>query len=150
METIALRFSENFAPSEGTILAHNKIIETNGYVWYGKLGNKISKDIKDKMLKQKSPKILLIQSGGLNRYWATISDIAFDTPADIENIPSYYRDKADDFKTWFKVTTFEHAPKNVMSNCIVASSKKSLSEASKYSMSPYFKIIVEDTEKSHV
>ena len=27
METIALRFSENFAPSEGTILAHNKIIE---------------------------------------------------------------------------------------------------------------------------
>lgn len=144
METIALRFSENFAPSEGTILAHNKIIETNGYVWYGKLGSKISKDMKDKILKQKYPKILLIHSGGLDRYWASIEDVLFECPTDIENIPSYYRSERVKFKTWFKISKFEEAPKDILSKCFVESSKQSLSLASKHSMSPYFKIVVED------
>ena len=42
MKTIALRFSDNFAPLDGTIAEHKKMIELNGYVWYGKLGLKVS------------------------------------------------------------------------------------------------------------
>ena len=34
MNTIALRFAENFAPEEGTIDAHKKLIHEDGYVWY--------------------------------------------------------------------------------------------------------------------
>ena len=43
-------------------------------------------------------------------------------------------------KTWFKVVSFEVAPKGVMAQCAVVSSGSQLSEASKHSMSPYFKI----------
>lgn len=144
MKTIALRFSENFAPSEGTIKAHQDIIDSNGYVWYGKLGNKISNDTKCNILKEHDSKILLIHSGKFDRYWASIKDVLFECPTDIENIPSYYRSERTKFKTWFKVSKFEEAPKDILSKCFVESSKQSLSLASKHSMSPYFKIVVED------
>ena len=42
MKTIALRFSNNFAPEAGTIAEHQKIIDEIGYVWYGKLGTTVS------------------------------------------------------------------------------------------------------------
>ena len=37
--TIALRFADTFAPSIGTIQAHQEMIDKNGHVWYGKLGS---------------------------------------------------------------------------------------------------------------
>lgn len=144
MKTIALRFSENFAPSEGTIKAHQDIIDSNGYVWYGKLGTKVSNEAKNNILKENDSKILLIHSGKIDRYWALIEDISFECPTDIDNIPSYYRSDRAKFKTWFKVLSFEKAPKDILSNCIVESSKQSLSNVSKFSMSPYFKIIIDD------
>jgi hypothetical protein len=140
MRTIALRYSENFAPDAGTISAHRDIIESNGYVWYGKLGAKISTEAKNSILTEDSPKILLIHSGKIDRYWAYVKEILFECPEDIENIPSYYRDNRIKFKTWFKVTRFEKASNDVLSKCIVASSKQPLSLVSKHSLSPYFKI----------
>ena len=48
MRTIALRFSNNFAPEIGTIAAHEEVIKKKGYVWYGKLGCRVSKkSVKD-------------------------------------------------------------------------------------------------------
>ena len=38
MKTIALRFGETFSPEGGTIKAHQEVIDSCGYVWYGKLG----------------------------------------------------------------------------------------------------------------
>lgn len=80
MKTIALRYSENFAPIEGTILAHQNLIDLNGYVWYGKLGTPISAKIAQEILKNEDPKILLIHSGKQDRYWAHISEISRDLP----------------------------------------------------------------------
>lgn len=139
MKTIALRFSENFAPECGTIKAHEELIIKNGFVWYGKLGNKISANISETIINNNVSRILLINSGKQNRYWAYISEISYEVP-DIEFIPEYYRYNTDKFKTWFKVERFEEAPKDIMQNCYVTSSKAVLSEASKHSMSPYFKI----------
>ena len=42
MRTVALRFAENFAPDEGTIAAHEAVIEQLGFVWYGKMGAAVS------------------------------------------------------------------------------------------------------------
>ena len=41
MKTIALRYSDNYAPEEGMLYHHKQIIEKYGYVWYGKFGNRI-------------------------------------------------------------------------------------------------------------
>lgn len=137
MYSIALRFTDNFAPIEGTIKAHEEIINKKGCVWYGKLGHPVSDKIICSVLDQDDPKILLILSGGNKRYWAYISDIKKERPSD-DAFPSYYQSRVEDFKTWFCVNRFEHADKNVMSKWRVVSSKAKLSDTSKHSMSPYF------------
>lgn len=143
MKTVALRFSDNFAPDEGTILAHDEVISQYGYVWYGKLGSSVSRKVIDDIFKNDEPKILLIHSGRADRYWAYIEKIQHEMP-NKKQIPSYYRENAGIFKTWFKVVRFENAPNNVLSRCKVASSNRPLSEVSKSSMSPYFIINVEE------
>lgn len=147
MRTVALRFAENFAPECGTIAAHNDVIEEFGSVWYGKLGSAVSAKVASSIFEEADPVILLIHSGGQERYWAHIKSIRRDVP-DMSLIPSYYRDNASKFGCWFEVTRFERAASNVMSRCVVASSKKPLTTASRHSMSPYF--IIDYTEDSGI
>lgn len=139
MNTIALRFSDNYAPEEGTINLHQEIINSNGYVWYGKYGCSISSKTIKEILDLKTPKILLINSGGIKRYWAYISDIQ-KTIDEQDLVPKYYRDNIKDIKCWLKIIRIEPADTKVMSKCFVQSSGQQLSLASKYSMNPYFKI----------
>ncbi len=139
MKTIALRFGEHFAPPCGTISAHQEIIDKLGYVWYGKFGTRVSSAICNEILKNDSPCILLINSGKADRYWAYIESISNECPQEGTS-PSYYRDRVDKINTWFKIVSFEKAKNDVMSKCIVTSSGNTLSEASKHSMSPYFKV----------
>lgn len=70
MKTIALRFSNKFAPECGTIEAHNAMLREKEYVCYGKLGNKIAASVFEEILGNEEPWTLLIHSGATNRYWA--------------------------------------------------------------------------------
>lgn len=142
MKTIALRFGETFSPRCGTIEAHQQVIKKYGYVWYGKLGSSISDSKLDLMKNEKTKKILLIHSGGIDRYWAYYDEISKEKPKN--HYPRYYSDMADKFKVWFKITRIESAPKDIMSKCTVVSSKSVLSVASKYSMNPCFFIECEE------
>ena len=146
MKTIALRFGEHFSPECGTIAAHQLIIDELGYVWYGKMGSNISVKVRNEIMKSDNPKILLIRSGKLERYWAYISDISNEKPNE-NAIPKYYRDKAIKFKTWFKVNRFEMAEKDVLSNYVVASSGVLVGNVSKHSMSPYYIIEGSDNDE---
>lgn len=143
MKTVALRFSDKFAPDEGTIKAHEDVIQEMGYVWYGKLGLPLSRKAIEYIKDNPDPKVLLIHSGKTARYWAHISEIIKEEPA-IDGIPQYYRDIREKFKTWFKVEYFDQAPKDIMGRCKVISSGATLGEVSKHSMSPYFIIEVEE------
>ena len=137
MRTIALRFGEHFSPKEGTIAEHQKLIEQYGFVWYGKMGSSVNDHTVKSILNNDNPMILLIRSGKTERYWATVTEIKHELPQ-IELIPEYYRDIAKTVKTWFKISCFQLAEKDVMSRCVIVSSGKSLSEVSRHSMSPYF------------
>jgi len=137
MKTIALRFGEQYAPPCGTIKAHQEIIDKLGYVWYGKFGIKVSSSICDEILKNEKPRILLINSGRAERYWAYIEMISNECPQEGTS-PGYYGNRYDRIKTWFKISRFERAQNDVMGKCIVTSSGSTLSEASRHSMSPYF------------
>ena len=145
MKTIALRFSDNYAPKEGMIYHHNKMLLENGFVWYGKFGNNISSKVVNELLELPVKKILLIKSGGQERYWAYFETIQKDIPP-LELIPNYYRNDTDRIKCWFKITKFERAESNVMSKCNIFSTGQILSLASKYSMSPYFIINYSEEE----
>ena len=145
MKTIALRFGEHFSPDCGTIATHQQLIDKLGYVWYGKMGNPVAARIVEELKDQEDTKILLINSGKPDRYWAHIAEIIKETPPE-EGIPEYYRNMSEKFKTWFKVTQFEQAPRDIMSKCFVASSGNALGEVSKHSMSPYFIIEYKEDE----
>ena len=149
MKSVALRFSEKFAPPEGTIAAHNALIKQSNLVWYGKLGTALSNKTVEMILDCSTPRILLIHSGKSNRYWAYIDKAQRETPI-LSEIPHYYRHMAGDFGFWFRVLRFEKAENDVMQKCIVSSSGEQLTYASKSSMSPYFIIDapdIKDTEK---
>lgn len=137
MRTISLRYTDKFAPKNGTIQAHQNILDDKGYVWYGKMGTPISAKVGEMILQNDDPRFLLIHSGYAERYWIHIDDISREKPAD-DDFPAYYREIADRFKTWFRVVKIESADKNVIGKCKVASSGTPLSEASRHSMSPYF------------
>lgn len=143
MRTIALRFADNFAPAEGTISAHEAVIEKRGFAFYGKKGARISEKARNMVLANDEPRILLIHSGAAARYWAFISDIQYTQPL-YNEFPDYYAGIASSFKTWFKIVRFEKADKDVMTKSIVLSSQNLLSDASKYSMSPYYMIEVKE------
>ena len=147
MKTIALRFADGFAPSDGTIAEHRKCIAKNGHVWYGKLGNAVSDKVCKELLENEKPRILLIHSGKSFRYWAYIDRVIKETPPLFE-IPEYYRNRVDSFKTWFRVLRIEEADKKVMAYCTVASSGAPLSTASRSSMSPYFIVNYEDNDNN--
>lgn len=146
MTTIALRFSDSFAPDGGTIEEHLKIIRLHSYAWFGKMGTPIAKHVMQALMNNEDKKFLLINSGKADRYWVYFSDIQRTTP-ESEKIPEYYRFRADDFHTWFKITKIEKAPKNILSQCHVKSSGAPLSSVSRHSMSPYFIIETEEEEK---
>ena len=139
MKTIALRFSDNYAPEEGMIYLHQELIDKYGYVWYGKFGNRISREIINNLLKTDDPKILLIKSGSIERYWLHFSSYQEDMP-ELDKIPQYYRENCEGIRCWFKVTKFEKTERDILSKCFVLSSGDCLSNASKHSMNPYFKI----------
>ena len=137
MRTIALRFADKFAPEEGTIKAHQRVIEMYGFVWYGKMGNAVSQTILKELTANEKSRILLIHSGKPDRYWAYI-DVAQREQPDRQYIPEYYRENAANFRSWFRVTRFETAPGDILAQCIVPSSGNTLSYTSKHSMSPFY------------
>lgn len=140
MRTIALRFSDNFAPKSGTIAEHEKIIAKEGFVWYGKLGNKISSKIFASILANGPVKILMIKTGSQERYWATLEDVSYEKQ-DIH--PDYYEQEAAQMNTWLKIIKFEPADENILERCIIPSTGNKLSEIYKRSMGSYFNIEVE-------
>ena len=65
--TVALRFADTFAPSEGTIQAHQNMIDKQGFGWYGKLGAAVSSKVANLIMENENPRILLIHSGKAGR-----------------------------------------------------------------------------------
>lgn len=146
INAIALRYSEKFAPPEGTIQAHLNVISKHGFVWYGKMGKTIGDKAVNSLLKNGKPRILLIDSGKTQRYWATVTEVKKEIPTD-GIYPDYYKKDIDNFTIWFKLAEIQSAPNDILSRCTVASSGAILSLASKYSMSSFFMINVEEENK---
>ncbi len=137
MKTISLRYTDKFAPNNGTISEHRKLLAKKGYVWYGKMGAPVSDKVSAMMMCNSNPRLLLIHSGSTERYWLYVDSISREIPPK-EEYPAYYHNMAKHCKTWFRICAIEQAERNVMGQCKVISSGAPLSEVSRHSMSPYF------------
>ena len=91
-----------------------------------------------------SLKTIFITSIGKTHTYIIFIDEVSETP-ELNAVPEYYRLDANRFKTWFKITRFEKADKDIMSKCFVVSSHSLLTQVSMYSMSPYYFIEIDDS-----
>lgn len=137
VKTIVLRFSDNFAPKSGTIAEHEKIINRSGFVWYGKLGNRISPKVFESILNNGPAKILMIKASSSERYWATLEEVSYERQS---LHPEYYGFETTRMNTWLKITKFETAESDILEKCIILSTGNKLSDIYKKSMGSYFNV----------
>lgn len=137
MKTIAIRFSDNFAPKEGTIAAHESLIKSNGYVWYGKMGShRMSPHVIEEVMKNGEATILLIHTQSRIHYLAKVKEIKEKCP-EPSLIPSYYRDRLSDFANWFKIVSFEPVGEETLKE-FYTSGGNTIFDIYKKSMGSYF------------
>lgn len=134
--TVAMRFTDNLTDL-GTIKEHENLIRKYGFSWYGKFGLPLSNKICSEVLEETPSKVLLINSGSSERYWAYVTDISRDPPL-AKFVPGYYHHLMGKVRCWLKVIRFQKAPRDIMTRCIVVSSGRILSDSSKCSLSPFF------------
>lgn len=136
MRTICLRFSDAYAPEQGTIKLHQDVIKKSGFVWYGKTSNKISKKYLEEILANGPAKILLLKAGGTERYWATMEEFSY---SEQKEHPSYYQNYLSNISTWIKISKIERAPDDIADKCLTSTGKV-LSSILKKTFGAYFVI----------
>ncbi|MDD5792673.1 MAG: hypothetical protein PUD22_08830 [Erysipelotrichaceae bacterium] len=119
---------------------HKKIIEKNGYCWFGKVGKqKPSKKFCDIVLKNERPMIFL--HSAKKCYICDVENIVFEKPDD-NAYPEYYNDilydKGNYPSAYFKIRSCYEIEKAVLSNFIVSSSRNLLPSSLHSSMNSIF------------
>lgn len=119
---------------------HKKIIDKNGYCWFGKVGKqKPSKKLCDIVLNNERPMIFL--HSAKKSFICDVETIVFDKPDD--NVyPPYYNDilfdKNNYPSAYFKIKSCYEIEKNVLDNFIVSSSRNFLPSSLHSSMNSIF------------
>ncbi len=75
---LLLRFLDRLLDNSGTIEEHQKVIEREGAVWFGKMGQPISQNAIDKLNKQVEdniPTFIYLVKGNRRKPTAYISDL---------------------------------------------------------------------------
>lgn len=127
LKTIILRFRDLFGAD--TICEHNKIIESNGYVWWGwwaKPQEKVPFNefslLKQTCNEPNGLKIMLFDSGNKCLYEACCTDIYYCNGDRIKskepsNTPTYYA--ASDYMAWFKFVSISERIPGTDANAIL-------------------------------
>lgn len=137
MKTAVFRFTDNYAPKEGTVKLHEDVIKSKKYVWYGVFGIGLSDKNINIILDNPEKKVLLVKSKTMECYWCNIENVTKDKP-DLEYIPSYYRNDTSRVKTWLKISKIEKIDSSILDKCTVLSTQKKLKDSINKGMSSYF------------
>lgn len=141
MNTIVLRFSDSFAPKDGTLAEHEKLIQEYGYVWWGKRGPRISQKVAKNIICDGVGKVLLVRGGTKEKYWATVTEISDGCPQK-SRIPEYYRGDVAFYGSFLKITKIERAQDDVLEHLFVSTTGAKMSDIINKAMASYF--IVEE------
>ena len=136
-ERLLLRFGEHLAPPEGTIAAHQGVIEKVGYVWYGKLGQPLLRARVEAIVRSainSSPGALILASSDKKSrrfYEASVAEVVWVAPGEREHrcIPAYMLGRIDGASAWFKITRLREMGTPDVSALVVASSGQRIREA---------------------
>ena len=144
---LLIRFSDRLLKDTATIPEHQKVIEQEGSVWFGKMGQRISQDAIDALNKQvedKIPTYIYLVKGNRRKPSAFISELiiaSISVPAKEHYlIPAYYRelDIVRFIKFWVKVKNIHEIELGDLNRMSVASSVYPLQETLIKSSSGHF------------
>ena len=137
MKTIVLRFSDSFAPKEGTLAEHQKMITSFGFVWWGKRGPRISQKVVKETISDGKGKVLLVRGGTKEKYWATVEEISDGCPQK-SMVPEYYRGDIAFYGSFLKITKIERAEEDVLEHLYVCTTGARMSDIINRAMASYF------------
>ncbi|MDY6846396.1 MAG: hypothetical protein SVP52_04610 [Chloroflexota bacterium] len=144
---LLIRFSDRLLENRGTIEEHQKVIEKEGAVWFGKMGQPISQNAIDKLNKQVEdniPTFIYLVKGNRRKPTTFISDLVFASKSkpeeEMDLIPPYYNEiEIIQFvKFWAKVTNLHEIDLKDLTKMGVASSVYPLLETLVKSSSGHF------------
>ena len=103
---------------------HKALIDKNGYCWYGKLGNATSEQIVSSIKGADNPAIILYTKGKL--FLCDFVEMTTSRPS--SGYPAYYDKEYIYPSCFFKLTSIDEAPLDILGYLIVRSSGRILSD----------------------
>jgi hypothetical protein len=129
---------------------HKTLLNKNGFVWFGKIGNKPTDRALEKMIQDKSNYILLKDPS--KAYICTFETYQYDMPTD--GFPAYYSTEIlpnRKFSIWFKLLYItEVTDLSVLNDIVLKSSRSPILETARKSMASHFytvtkrEVVIED------
>lgn len=120
------------------ILEHKNLLIKNGFVWFGKIGNKPTDKALKKMIAENTNYILLKEP--VKAYICTFETYQHDQP--LEGFPSYYTTEIlpnRKFSIWFKILSIKEVKNlNVLNDVVLKSSRSPVLETVRRSMASHF------------
>jgi len=144
---LLIRFSDRLLENRETIEEHQKVIEREGAVWFGKMGQPVAQHAIDKLNKQVEDNIstfIYLVKGNRRKPNAYVSNLVLASKTILEAemglIPPYYKELEiiQFIKFWAKVTNLQKIDLKDLTKMRVASSVYPLLETLVKSSSGHF------------
>ncbi len=119
---LVLRYSLSY--KKNIIDLHKELIEKQGFVWYGKLGNETSQKIIAEIFAAKNPALLLFKKD--KAFLCGVEEITGNKPQ--SGYPKYYDDEYICPGCYYKLTSIDEVEVDIINELIVRSSKRLLSD----------------------
>ena len=152
---LVVRFSDTMFGVGNVVARHNEVIETQGAVWFGKLGQTISQtrvDALNNQIEKGIPTFLYLVKGNRKKstaYRTTLLQVSKEKPEDTTSIPAYYveKDLLKYMKAWMKIGQIDSIDMVEMDGLRAISSVYPITETLAKSSSGYF--LVRKSNKSY-
>lgn len=122
------------------IYEHNQLLRDNGYVWFGKLGQRPTDNRLSELLHKYEEGILILKNRD-KLFLCTFTDFRSDRPLSNEYPPYYDIEILNNqaFSVWLKLTSIKRIKdKAILDNVVVKSSRQPILDSMSRSMCSYF------------
>lgn len=143
---LMIRFSDTLYSVGDVVSKHNAVVESCGYVWFGKIGTTISQnrmDIINKQIDTGIPTYLYLAKGNRKKlifYRATLLKISKEFADKKKYVPKYYFETKliQYMQSWIKISKIEPIESSAIQNLKTVNSIFPLLESMARSSSGYF------------
>lgn len=138
-----MRYRDLLGPEGGVISAHGAVLDRRGYVWFGKMGHRVSsdrvRDLRAQIARDGRAFLILAKASrsAVVLHRCEVDEIQVQAPDEPGTTPAYYSQLKTTPSTWFRIRGIRSLDASAADALTVASSGKPLFRALTKGMSPY-------------